>query len=220
MSDAEHPAVATLYDVVMALPERYVLGDHREFLAAGASGRVLDIGTGTGAQLPQFATQAAEVTALHAVEPDSTMRSRARDRAGEIDLPVRISGARAESLPYDDDSFDILVASLVFCTIQDPEAALDEVARVLSPGGEFRFLEHVRASGAVGRVHDLAAPCWHAVAGGCTLNRRTGEQFQRDERFELLEYDRFDSGVTGVVPLVRGRMRRRSGQSLPRRLVS
>jgi len=207
MGDAEHPVVATLYDVVMALPERYVLGDHREFLAAGASGRVLDIGTGTGAQLPQFATQAADVTALHAVEPDSTMRSRARDRAGEIDLPVRISGAR-------------VVASLVFCTIQDPEAALDEVARVLSPGGEFRFLEHVRASGAVGRVHDLAAPCWHAVAGGCTLNRRTGERFQHDDRFELLEYDRFDSGVTGVVPLVRGRMRRRSGQSLSLGLVS
>jgi len=214
VSEQEHPLVASLYDAVMALPERYVLGAHREFLAADASGRVLDIGAGTGGQFEAFASRADDVTALHAVEPDPHMRQRAVGQAAGLDLSVSLVGADAESLPYRDDSFDLVVASLVFCTIPDPGAALDEVARVLSPGGEFRFLEHVRAHGTTGRLHDLAAPCWRAVAGGCHLNRRTGDRFQRDDRFDLLEFDRFEAGAGRALPLVRGRMRRRDDPAL------
>lgn len=214
MSDPSHPVVASLYDTVMELPEAYFLRDHRGFLAEGLPGTVLDLGAGTGAQFEQFAKRADDTAALHAVEPDPHMRERARARAEELDLPVEIADARAESLPYDSDTFDTVVASLVFCTIPDAEAALDEVARVLAPGGEFRFLEHVRATGTTGLVHDAVAPGWHAVAGGCHLNRQTGDLFRRDDRFELTEYDRFDAGVSGAVPLIRGEMRRRDSNPL------
>lgn len=218
MTESTTPGFARLYDAVMALPEQYFLGDHRSSLADGLSGRVLDLGSGTGAQFPAFADQEA-ITAVQAIEPDPAMRERARDRAEGLDLRVDVVGADAEALPYDDGSFDAVVASLVFCTIPDAEAAFDEVARVLAPGGEFRFLEHVRATGGVGVVHDLLAPCWHPVAGGCHLNRQTGDLFRGDDRFELLEYDRFESGLTRGAPLVRGRLERRADRSLLSRLT-
>lgn len=86
-----------------------------------------------------------------------------------------ICGARAERLPYGDDTFDAAVAGLVFCTIPDPEAALDELARVLRPGGEVRFLEHVQAEGFRGRLQPLVEPLWKPLAGGVTpLGSRSG----------------------------------------------
>lgn len=213
MSESTRPGFARLYDAVMALPEQYFLGEHRSYLADGIQGRVLDIGSGTGAQLPAFAAQES-IPAVEAIEPDPAMRGLARERAEALDLRVDLVDANAESLPYEEDSFDAVVASLVFCTIPDAEAAFDEVARVLAPGGEFRFLEHVRATGSVGVAHDLLAPCWHPVAGGCNLNRQTGDLFRRDSRFELLEYDRFESGLTRGLPLIRGRLERRTERSL------
>lgn len=218
MTDLDHPVFASLYDPVMALPERLLLGEYREFLAADISGRVLDVGAGTGAQFPYLADRD-EVTSLDAIEPDSHMRRRAVERAADFDLEIRVEGARAESLPYDDDAFDAVVASFVFCTIPDQQAALDEAARVLAPGGEFRFVEHVRGTGGVGAAHSLLAPCWHAAAGGCHLDRETGDLFRRDDRFELLAYDRSETGVSRLLPIVRGRMRRRTDGSVLSRVL-
>lgn len=203
-----HPIVSRLYDPVMAIPERMVLPEHRTSLATGLSGRVLDLGAGTGAMFPYVAEQ--DDVALHGLEPDPHMRRQARNRATELGLSVTMMDARAESLPYDDDSFDYVVASLVFCTIPDQEAALDEIARVLRPGGEFRFLEHVRASGIIGRVHDFVAPAWHLAAGGCHLNRKTGELFLADNRFELVEFGEISNRF---VPMIRGTLRRRTDSS-------
>lgn len=200
MSTDGHPLVAQLYDAVMAIPERTMLPEHRRALAADLSGRVLEIGAGTGAMFPYYD----EAVDLHAVEPDPYMRAQAAERAEGLGRAVEIADASGASLPYDDDSFDAVVASLVFCTISDHEAALSEVARVLKPGGEFRFLEHVRGDGRMGQAHDVLAPAWHTVAGGCHLNRETGELFQRDDRFRLDSYER----RPGVVPIVRGRMTR------------
>jgi len=209
MAEHEHPIFARLYDPVMACPERQFLREHREYLAGGATGRVLDLGAGTGAQFSAF--EAVDtIEAIHAVEPDPHMREQAERKATDLDLTVEFSDASAESLPYDDDSFDTVVAAFVFCTIPDTAAALDEVSRVLAPGGEFRFVEHVRADGLTGLAHDFCAPAWHAVAGGCNLNRETGRQFLSDDRFEVLAYDRFESGVSQLLPVVRGRMRRAS----------
>lgn len=213
MSDKEHPLVARLYDTVMAVPEQRLLPQHRESLVADLSGPVLDVGAGTGAMFPYFADHD---LAVYAIEPDPHMRARARDRANELDLAVDISDARAENLPYDDDTFDTVVASLVFCTIPDIGTALDEVARVLRPGGEFRFVEHVRGTGVVGTLHDTLAPAWYHAAGGCNLDRETGDLFCRDDRFEILAYDRFESGPARVVPLVRGRLQRRGGSGFSR----
>ncbi len=193
----------------MALPERFILPSHREYLVSELSGRVLDLGAGTGALFPYFADQQARTDNLdvHAIEPDPHMRRQAQEAADELDLDVTIADGRGELLPYEDRSLDAVIASLVFCTIPDPDAALSEVARVLRPGGEFRFLEHVRADGVMGRVHDTLAPVWHVAAGGCHLNRETGNRFQEDDRFALVEFNRYSSPFT---PLIRGRLRRRT----------
>lgn len=211
--DSDHPIVAALYDPVMALPERLVFGEHREWLARGLRGDVLDIGSGTGAMFPHFTGQ--EALSVHAVEPDPHMRKRAIDRGQGVDLDVEVVNAVAEDLPYPEDSLDAVVTSLVLCTVDDVDAALDEIARVLRPGGELRFLEHVRGRGGVGPLHDVLAPGWFHVAGGCNLNRRTGDRLSRDDRFELLEYDRYESGLSRLVPLVRGRLERRRESLLP-----
>lgn len=216
MSDPGHPLVARLYDPVMTVPERVFLPDHREYLASDLSGTVLDLGAGTGAMFPYFA-ESEGIHSIHAIEPDPHMRQQATERATKLGLDVEIADATAEDLPYEDDTFDAVVASLVFCTIPDVESALGEIARVLTAGGEFRFLEHVRASGSVGAVHDILAPGWYHAAGGCHLNRRTGDVFRADDRFELLDYRRFASGLTGAVPLIRGRLERRP-ESLRSRL--
>lgn len=129
---------------------------------------------------------------LFAIEPDPHMRRQAVERARDLGLDIEIESAGAEALPFADNSFDVVIASLVFCTIPDFDAALSEVARVLKPGGEFRFLEHVRGEDAVGVVHDVLAPAWHTVAGGCHLNRKTDKIFRDDARFELVDYTRLE----------------------------
>lgn len=213
MSTGGHPIVARLYDAVMAIPERTLLSKHRDALAADLSGRVLEIGAGTGAMFPYYD----DGVDLYAIEPDPHMRTRAVERAGRIGRSVEMVDAGGESLPYDDGSFDAVVASLVFCTIPDHEAAFSEVARVLEPGGEFRFLEHVRGEGRLGDVHDALAPAWHAVAGGCHLNRETGELFRTDDRFEALAYEQVSDGL---VPMVRGRLKLADDRSRLRTLLS
>lgn len=216
MSDHEHPLFARVYDPVMKLPERAFLGEHREYLTAGATGTVLDLGAGTGAQFGAFEERGDAIEEVHAVEPDPHMRRQAVEEAHKSQVDIKCSGATAESLPYDDDTFQRVVASFVFCTIPDTEAALEEVCRVLAPDGEFRFVEHVRGDGVVGVTHDVCAPAWHTVAGGCHLNRETGEQFLSEDRFEPVEYERFESGVSRLLPVVRGRMRRRNTSSVSR----
>lgn len=220
MTERSHPIFARLYDPVMRPAERTVLAEHRRYLVDGISGRVLDLGAGTGALFPYFretAVDGADVT-LFAIEPDPYMRRQAVDRARTLGLDIEIESADAETLPFADGSFDVVIASLVFCTIPDVDAALSEVARVLKPGGEFRFLEHVRGDGAAGVAHDVLAPAWQTVAGGCHLNRETDEVFRGDDRFELVDYTRVES-VTHVVPLVRGTLRRRREGSVLSRFV-
>ena len=220
MTEPSHPIVARLYNPVMKPAERTVLVDHRRYLVDGISGRVLDIGAGTGAMFPYFReaiTDGTSVT-LFAVEPDPHMRRQAIERARELGLDIEIESAGAETLPYTDDTFDVVIASLVFCTIPDFSAALSEVARVLKPGGEFRFLEHVRGEGAVGVAHDVLAPAWYTVAGGCHLNRETDDIFRADDRFELVDYTRLED-IPQVVPIVRGTLKRRREGSILSRFV-
>ncbi|WP_276261356.1 class I SAM-dependent methyltransferase [Haloglomus litoreum] len=205
-----HPWFARLYDPVMRASEAKLFPPHREYLARDLAGDVLDLGAGTGAMLPYYEeairSGAAEVTML---EPDPHMREQAVAAAREDGIEVTVSDARAESLPFPDDSFDVVVASMVFCTIPDPEAALDEVARVLRPGGEFRFLEHVTEEGWRRLAQRALGPLWSRVAGGCRLTRRTGELFDDHEAFVLAEMERLHLGVFPVRPFVRGTLERR-----------
>lgn len=202
---------AAVYDPITAVPERLFFADHREYLARDVDGAVLDVGAGTGAMFPYLADQRTKNGDLdvHAIEPDPHMRRRAERRAAKLSLPATLSDARAESLPYSDGAFDVVIASLVFCTIPDPDAALEEVIRVLAPGGELRFLEHVRDDGWRARAQGLIEPLWKPIAGGCHLTRDTSERFVCSGAFEIEEIRQIDFGITPVRPIVRGTLVRR-----------
>ncbi len=206
--EPSHPLFAAIYDPVTWLAERTILHPHRAYLARDLDGRVLDLGTGTGAMFPYFTEEPASsrTVELHAVEPDTHMRKRAQRRAEKLDRDIEIRSARAESLPYPNDSFDIVIGSMVFCTIPDVETAISEVVRVLKPGGEFRFLEHVAADGWRRRVQGLIAPLWYRTAGGCHLTRRTTSVFTNQEMLDVIEIERMSIGITPVRPFVRGRL--------------
>lgn len=164
-----HPWFAAVYDRMMAGAERTVLRPARADLAGGARGRVLDLGAGTGANFPFFGPGA---TDLHATEPDPYMRKRAAERARETGRPIALHDAPAEALPFPDGHFDAVVATLVLCTVDDPARALAEIVRVLRPGGELRFYEHVRSPGPLAsRAQDWLAPLWRRLAAGCHPNR-------------------------------------------------
>lgn len=154
-----HLIFAAAYDWVGRWTGRRLFPEHREYLARDLQGDILDLDAGTGGMFPYFAAAKQRDPSLlvHGIDPGPYMLRRAVRTANEEELDVDLRGARAESLPYADGSFDTVIASLVYCTIDDPERALREVHRVLDVGGEFRFLEHVRADGLLGRLHDLAA---------------------------------------------------------------
>ncbi len=159
-----------MYDAVMWPFERAAIGAWRRRLAAAARGRVLEIGSGTGAQLRWYAP-GAEVTAL---EPDEGMRARLGARAEQARARVTVAGGRAEDLPFAAGSFDTAVSAFALCTVSDPAAALAELRRVLVPGGTLLLLEHVHLTWEPGRaLQSVAAPAWAAVAGGCRLDRDT-----------------------------------------------
>jgi ubiquinone/menaquinone biosynthesis C-methylase UbiE len=155
-----------LYDLACALMERAGLGRWRDWLAAGARGRTLEVGCGTGRNLQRYPAG----LELVAVEPHADALARARARAPAA-LLVRGS---AEALPFREGAFDTVVSSLVFCSVDSVEVGLSEVRRVLAPAGQLRMLEHVRAEG---RLHawwqDAVQPMWTRFTGGCRNNRRT-----------------------------------------------
>lgn len=162
---------AALYDVCMAPSEALGLRRMRRRLLAHARGRVLELGAGTGANLPLYPDGAHVV----ATEPDARMARRARSPAGKATAPMELALADAQALPFADASFDTVVGTLVFCTIPEPLLALGEVQRVLRPGGRLLLLEHVRWESGFGRLQDAVAPLWTRFAGGCHPNRRTLE---------------------------------------------
>lgn len=204
-----HRFFAAVYDPAATLLERTLLGPHREYLVADIEGAVLDLGAGTGAMFSYFAAVADGSTEFHAIEPDPHMRRRAEEEAKNQSLQISIKESPAESLPYEDDTFDVVIASMVFCTIPDVETALREAARVLKPGGEFRFFEHVVDDGWRARVQSLLAPLWKRIAGGCHLTRQTGSLFAANRSFDIVEIQRISLGVTPIRPFVRGTLRKR-----------
>jgi ubiquinone/menaquinone biosynthesis C-methylase UbiE len=189
----------------MQTAEKRLFPPHREYLT-DVSGNVLDIGSGTGANFPYFAQR--EDLQLHAIEPDPHMAKRAQKKATSLGLELDLRTVGAEALPFDDATFDTAIAGIVFCTIPDPETALSEVARVLKPGGEFRFLEHVRDHGWTAWAQGVIEPVWKQAAGGCHLTRETVKLFKRHPAFEMVEMTEVEMGAFPAEPFVRGRLRK------------
>jgi len=158
-----------LYDGYMRLIEWMGLGRWRRWLAGGASGRVLDVGTGTGRNLPHYP----EGTEVVALEPDLGMLATARRRLNGSGCECLVVGD-AMAMPFRDATFDTAVSGLVFCSVPDPVKGLGEVRRVLRPAGTLRMLEHVRHEKRwIARLQDLIQPAWTPIAGGCHPNRDT-----------------------------------------------
>lgn len=204
MKRPSHRLFAAVYDAATFPMERRI-EEHRRYLARGIDGDVLEIGAGTGAMLPYLAETGAS---LHAVEPDPHMRRRADQEADRLAVEIDLRDDLAESLSYPDDSFDYAVSALVFCTVNKPDDALNEVARVLRDGGELRFLEHVAADGLTGRVQEALNPVWRRCAGGCSLDRDTLGLFESHDSFETVESETVGGGIPPAAPLVRGRLER------------
>lgn len=161
--------IGWLYDLAGRRAEKGELGRLRHDLVSQLEGTVLEVGAGTGLNLAHY-ERAERVIAL---EPDSGMASRLRKRASESAMPVDVVTGTAESLPFEDASFDTAVVTFVLCSVEDPHAALAEVRRVLRPGGRLVLLEHVRGADRLARWQDRLTPLHRKVAGNCHLNRAT-----------------------------------------------
>jgi len=176
-----------LYDLGLWLVEKLGFIRWRRWLAEGASGRVLDLGTGTGRNLTWFSGARAVI----AIDP-----SRHNLRAARIRQPgTLLVRARAEALPFADGAFDTVVSGMVFCSVDEPAAGFAEVRRVLGQGGTLRMIEHVRSSSPLhGWWQDLIQPAWTRVSGGCRNNRET-ERTLTAARFEIDPATRRASGT-------------------------
>jgi ubiquinone/menaquinone biosynthesis C-methylase UbiE len=143
---------------------------HRRAVMSNATGRLLMIGIGPGNDL-QFLPPS--VRSVAAVEPEPAFRRMASAFAGRRGIAVDIVDGVAESIPFPDNRFDSVHVGLALCSVDDVEASLSEIRRVLAPGGRLIVLEHVRGDGLMGRFQDLIAKPWSWLASGCHPNRRT-----------------------------------------------
>jgi ubiquinone/menaquinone biosynthesis C-methylase UbiE len=194
---------AAMYDRVMAGVEKEEMGARRRALLEGLSGHVIEIGGGTGANLPFYGPAVQE---LVVTEPEEPMARRLEAKLAGFQLPARVVRAPAEQLPFESASFDFAVSTLVLCTVTDPAAALGEIHRVLKPGGRLLFLEHVLAD-------DQRLARWqHRLEGvqvrighGCHPNRDTLESIRRGG-FEVTDVksDRIHKAPPIVRPLIIG----------------
>jgi SAM-dependent methyltransferase len=165
-----HPRFARVYARLSQTMEAGV-AEYRIALLAGLTGRVIEVGAGNGLN---FAHYPAAVTDILAVEPEPYLRGLGLAAAHQAAAPVKVIDGVAEDLPAADASFDAGVASLVLCSVRDQARALAELYRVIRPGGQLRFFEHVRAEGpAHARVQRLADTLWPLLAGGCHTSRDT-----------------------------------------------
>lgn len=209
---ADHPIFAAIYDRLLAASEEGGLSEMRADLLREANGRTLELGAGTGHNLSHYPASVGE---LVLTEPDRFMAARLRKHVAAeppAAAVVEVVEAPAEQLPFEDDSFDTVVSTLVFCTVEDPLRAAAETKRVLRPDGVLLYLEHVRSpdSERLGRWQDRLERPWRWFAGGCHPNRSTEKMLPRAGlELERLERDSFpESKVTPWVrPMIRGSAR-------------
>lgn len=195
---------SALYDRAFEATEEAGLREMRRDLLAGASGRTIEIGSGTGANLGLYADAVSE---LVMVEPDPHML---KQLYGKVKgKSAKVVEAPAERLPFEDASFDTAVFTLVLCTVPNPKAALAEAARVLRPGGKLLFLEHVRSDDpGLARWQDRLEKPWRFLGDGCHCNRDTLANIEASPlSLESVETDRLPKAPQIVRPLIRGAAR-------------
>jgi ubiquinone/menaquinone biosynthesis C-methylase UbiE len=169
--DINMPLFAWGFKRFAAVADRRGQAEHRRKLLAPLSGRVIELGAGSGRNFPHYPSAVDEVVA---VEPEPRLRREAERVAAAAPVPIRVLPGVADALPADDASVDAAVASLVLCSMPDPDRALAELRRVLRPGGELHFYEHVRAEpGPLRTLQRVADLVWPHIGGGCHASRET-----------------------------------------------
>lgn len=194
---------SALYDRCFKASEEAGLRDLRRDLISAARGRVLELGSGTGLNLDLYPDSIEDLTLT---EPDPHMVKQLRKRVAESQSAAQVIEAPGEELPFEDDSFDTAVVTLVLCTVPNPTATLAEIKRVLKPGGQFLFLEHVRSPDSdLAKWQDRLEKPWRFLGDGCHCNRDT-EAAIKTAGFELtgVEHPELPKAPPIVKPMARG----------------
>lgn len=200
-AEVRRPRFARMYLKAAAKAEARGADEHRRRLLDGLHGVVVEVGAGHGLNFPHYPTSVSEVTAL---EPEATLRAEAEKAAATSPVPVRVLTGVADHLPVDDDSVDAVVASLVLCSVPDQAHALTEIKRVLKPGGELRFYEHVIPNCQPKRTLIKAidhSGLWPAIAGGCHPARDMTTAIQH-AGFDIETIDRFGFAASRFEPSI------------------
>ncbi len=156
-----------------------------------ARGEVLEIGIGSGLNLPHYT---GAVTSITGVDPSAELNEKARERAADLDIPVSVLGISGEDLPVGNNHFDTVVCTWTLCSIPNPYRAVEEMRRVLKPGGELLFVEHGRSDDPrIQKWQARVEPLWKKIGGGCHLTRRA------DDLLEAAGF-RVTEKETGYVP--------------------
>ena len=183
----DHALFAAVYDRATAPAERAGLADRRARLLADATGRVLEIGGGTGANLAHYP---AGLQGLVVLEPDGAMRERLLEKVPTATAPVEVHEAAIEDASLPSGAFDTVVSTLTLCTVPDLDVALASIRRILAPGGRLLFIEHVRAPGLQGVLQRASSPLWTRLAAGCHPDRDILAAM-RANGFAVTDLDRF-----------------------------
>jgi ubiquinone/menaquinone biosynthesis C-methylase UbiE len=173
-----HPRFAAFYEWYAGLAiERRLTDPLREETAGQAYGVVLEVGAGTGLNVPFYRPE--RVERVEAIEPDAAMLAYARERVGQASVPISLTQASVSALPFADATFDSVVVSLVFCSVEDPLQGFLEIRRVLKPQGTLFSFEHVRSQSAwIALVQDAIVPLTTRLFGNCHWNRDTARTVQ------------------------------------------
>lgn len=194
---------SALYDRAFQASEEAGLRDMRRELLSQSRGRVLELGAGTGLNLDLYPDSVQDLTLI---EPDPHMTKQLRKKLAQSKRQAEVIEAPAEKLPFDDDSFDTAVVTLVLCTVPDQATALREIRRVLKPDGQFLFLEHVRSRNpSLAKWQDRLEGPWRFLGDGCHCNRDTVSAISA-AGFQLGEVERpeFPKGVPIIKPMAKG----------------
>jgi ubiquinone/menaquinone biosynthesis C-methylase UbiE len=192
-----HPRFAAFYEWFARLgQQRRLIDPLREASAGQAYGVVVEVGAGNGLNFSRY--DPARVERVEAVEPDSAMPAYARSRAGQAAVPITLTQASVEALPWASATFDSAVATLVFCSVSDPVRGLAEIKRVLKPGGTLFLFEHVRSKTTlIAQVQDALVPVTTRLFGNCHWNR-DAEQLVQEAGFQVAQV----RAVAGGLPLM------------------
>lgn len=192
-----NPRFARAFAGAVGEMDRRGAREHRRRLLSRATGIVVELGSGTGAN---FALYPASVDRVLAIEPEPTLRGLSEEAAKRAPVPVVVLDSVAEALPFDDASADTVVASLVLCSVTDPARAMAECLRVLRPDGVLLFYEHVRSAHRLLAIaEDAVTPLWSRMAGGCHPNRDTVRLLE-SAGFEVLDAARFPFAPASLTP--------------------